>query len=271
VIDLRDAWVDDPFALFPTSLHRWLNILLERWVASGACRVVSINNLILDGLRERYGLSESRLAVVDQGFDPEDFEQSVEPNEKFTICYTGSLVRTRRPDDLFNAVAELLGSGTMERSQLEIDIVGFCPGEFKESAARLGIEDVVQFRGYLPHRESVSHLLRASLLWLYVAESEGDTILTGKLFEYLGSGKPIIASVPQGGEAASLVRDTGAGTVIRPGDVAGLREAIGAHYRKWLAGDSSEQASPKAGRFDRRRLTGRLATILSEVSQAPGR
>jgi glycosyltransferase involved in cell wall biosynthesis len=193
----------------------------------------------------------------------------VEPGVKFTICYAGSLVRTRRPDDLFRAVSELIDEGKLDRRHLEVDIVGFCPSEYRRSAVNLGIADVVMFRGYLAHRDSVMHLLRAHLLWLYVAESEGDTVLTGKLPEYIGSGRMVIASVPERGAAASLVRETGAGKVVRPGDVEGLKMALVIAYARWLAGEDLPGASRNVERYDRRHLAEQLAEILTDVSN-PG-
>jgi len=265
-VDLRDAWVDDPFAYYPTPLHRALAVKLEKYVTSGSAKVISINQRIIDGLRRRHDLGAARYAVVNQGFDPEDFEQVVERSEKFTICYAGSLLRNRRPDDLFRAVSELIEEKEVERMSLEVDIVGFSPPVFKMLAEDLGISDVVQFRGYLPHSESVRHLMRADLLWLYVAESEGETVLTGKLPEYIGSGKMVAASVPGRGAAASLVRDTGAGEVVQPGDVDGLKSVLLSAYSRWVSGEKLGGASREVRKYDRRCLAGVLAGILTEIS-----
>jgi glycosyltransferase involved in cell wall biosynthesis len=267
-VDLRDAWVDDPFASFPTTLHRALAVLLERFVVSGSAKVISINQQIVNGLQKRHDLDWTRFQVVNQGFDPEDFEQKVEQTSRFTICYAGSLVRTRRPDDLFRAISDLVSEKKIDRMLLEVDMVGFCPQVYKRSAERLGVDDVVKFRGYLPHRDSVRHLLRANVLWLYVDASEGETVLTGKLAEYIGSGRMVIASVPERGAAASLVRDTGAGLVVRPGDVEGLKGALMVAYSKWRAREELLGARHNVGNYDRRRLAGELADILTQISRA---
>lgn len=267
IVDFRDSWVDDPFAYFPTSIHRKLNMSLERWVVSGAARITSISKEITEGVRSRWDGNGRKYRVVGQGFDPSDFKQVVERGERFNVCYTGSLIRTRKPDDLFLAVSQLIGDGVFDPDQIEVDIVGFCPSTFAEAAQALGLEDVVRFRGYLPHSASVRHLLRADILWLYIAESEGKTILTGKLFEYLGSGRMIIASVPENGAAAAVVRSLGAGAVVRPGDIEGLKRALAESYLNWQRGVEPRTPTERLKSYDRRLLAGKLAEILTEVCQ----
>lgn len=265
IVDFRDAWVDDPFASYPTFLHKRLNMSLERWVVSGAARVISISEEITAGMRSRCNGNWKKYRVVNQGFDPSDFEQVVERGERFTVCYTGSLIRTRKPDDLFVAVSQLIRDGVLDPKQVEVDIVGFCPSTFVEAARALGLEDVVRFRGYLPHAASVRRLLGADILWLYIAESEGKTILTGKLFEYLGSGKRIVASVPEDGAAASVIRTLGAGVVVRPGDIEGLKQVLAESHEKWQRGIEAKMPSERLKNYDRRLLAGELAEILNEA------
>jgi glycosyltransferase involved in cell wall biosynthesis len=60
-------------------------------------------------------------------------------------------------------------------------------------------------------------------------------VLSAKVFEYLAAERPILAAVPTDGAAADLIRETGAGTVIAPDDVEGLRaaiESLNADYRR---------------------------------------
>ena len=55
---------------------------------------------------------------------------------------------------------------------------------------------------------------------------EGKGVLSGKVFEYLAAGRPILAVVPPDGAAAELIRETRAGTVVAPNDVDGIRTAL---------------------------------------------
>ena len=62
-------------------------------------------------------------------------------------------------------------------------------------------------------------------------------MLSGKVFEYLAAERPILAVVPPDGAAAELIRETGAGVVVAPEDVAGIREALQGLHARWRAGD----------------------------------
>ncbi len=270
VADFRDAWLDDPFIAFPTPLHRRVNLELEGIVVSDAARVVSINEEILSGIRRRHGGNKKKYEILSQGFDPEDFDQNAEVSDRFTVCYTGSLIEVRRPDDLFLALSRLIDDGIVDPARVRVDMVGYYPSAFRSMAEKLGIGDVVVFHGYLPHRQSVRHLLGAHVLWLYIAESEGNAVLTGKLFEYLGSRKRIIASVPESGAAAALVRSLDAGRVVRPGDVDGLKNALAECYGTWLRREELRGSSEGVNVFDRRVLSRRLAEILEEAAPTAG-
>ena len=56
------------------------------------------------------------------------------------------------------------------------------------------------------------------------------------MFEYLAAERPILAVVPPDGAAAALIRETGAGVVVAPDDVAGIREALTGLHARWRAG-----------------------------------
>ena len=60
-------------------------------------------------------------------------------------------------------------------------------------------------------------------------------MLSGKVFEYLAAERPILAVVPPDGAAARLIRETGAGVVVAPEDVAGIRDALIGLHRRWKA------------------------------------
>ncbi len=76
-------------------------------------------------------------------------------------------------------------------------------------AARLGIDDFVRYVGYVVHEEAVAQLQATDVLWMTIGKRPGaEGISTGKLFEYFGTRKPILALVPGGGclRSASALR-----------------------------------------------------------------
>src|SRR5205085_4726191 len=91
---------------------------------------------------------------------------------------------------------------------------------------------------YAPRRRSLELQRDSEALLLLIPEAggRGRGVLSGKVFEYLAAERPILAVVPPDGAAARLIRETGAGVVVAPEDVAGMRAALEGLYARWRAG-----------------------------------
>jgi len=98
------------------------------------------------------------------------------------------------------------------------------------------------------------------------------TMVPGKLYEYLDAGRPLVALLEPGEEAADLVQ-RGGGVVVRPGDRAALAAEIERRYAAWREGGGAPAAPapPPAwlAEHTRARLAARLATLLDELVAAP--
>jgi glycosyltransferase involved in cell wall biosynthesis len=88
------------------------------------------------------------------------------------------------------------------------------------------------------------------------------------VFEYLAAGRPILAVVPPEGEAAELVRVTGAGVVVAPEDVDGIAAALGELERRWRDDELEPlELSPELRqRLSRRERAERLAALLRRIA-----
>ena len=104
----------------------------------------------------------------------------------------------------------------------------------REWADSLGLGDRLELVDYLPRGESLRYQRDSEALLLLVPDAggRGKGVLSGKVFEYLAAGRPILAAVPPDGAAAELIRETGAGVVVAPDDVEAIRVAlVGLHAR----------------------------------------
>lgn len=270
VVDFRDDWLENPRHVYPTAMHRWMHRRLERRVLGRARRVLTINEPIRRSLlqRARAGGLSPAIEVVPQGFDPEDFARAphVERSAKLRLLYTGIFYDAQTPDYFLRGLAELLERRPELRERIEAVFVGLVPDASRELAGRLGLDRVVRFEGYMTHAESVGWLGSADVLWMTVGRREGaEQISTGKLFEYFGAAKPILALVPEGAARQALAGH-GACSVVEPDDVAGIASALGAFADAWAADRLPRPARAYVDRYDRRRLAGQVAGILASVS-----
>ena len=79
---------------------------------------------------------------------------------------------------------------------------------------------------HAPSRSRCSGTPRRSCSSIPEADGRGKGVLSGKVFEYIAVGRPILAVVPPDGAAAELIRETGAGVVAPPEDVAAIQSAL---------------------------------------------
>jgi glycosyltransferase involved in cell wall biosynthesis len=229
IADLRDAWTFEPIRPpFPTRAQRWLDEALERRWLTAADEVVCVSRPAAADLEGRLGI-EARL--IPNGWDPdlvesdqgEDAKRFLSP-DRVSLLYTGRFGSYGRdPAPLVRALAELARSEPETASRLELVLAG----PLTEAEARLMRTDVSPARivmaGSLP-RSTALALQRSADALLLVASARRTQLLNFKLFEYLASGRPILA-LAAGTEAGRVVKELG-GETVRSDDEAAIAEAL---------------------------------------------
>lgn len=271
IADFRDDWVDNPRHVYPTRWHRRLHERLERRVVRASRRVTAINAHIRDALVRRNGgdAVARRISVLPQGFDPADFERPAAPRDpaRMRLLYSGVFYDAQTPDVFLRALAAWLERRPGARDRVEAVFVGLVPEASRALAERLGLGGVVRYEGYLAHDEAVARLRSADALWMTIGRRPGaEGISTSKLFEYFGAGKPILALVPEGAAREALAPHRAA-VVVDPDDASAAAAALDDLFRRWEE-DRLPRPDPEyVRRFDRRRLAGKLAALLSECAE----
>jgi len=130
------------------------------------------------------------------------------------------------------------------------------------------LRDSIELIPYLPHSKSVEALLQADALLLIVDEAGAgsDEIVPGKVFEYIGAQRPIIALAPEGA-IAELMRETRSGSVAANQDIPSIQAAFIECYENYLYHrPNSEQDREAVKRYDRREVTRQLAALLDALN-----
>ncbi len=171
------------------------------------------------------------------------------------------------------------GSATRGRSSRrcaasELDVVASFLGDFRaadrEWAEGLGLGDRLELVPHVPRAEALA-LQRASdalLLLIPDAGGRGKGILSGKVFEYIAVGRPILAAVPPDGAAARLIEDTGTGVIAAPDDVDGIRAALEGLHGRYLADDLPDVvlADEWRQRLSRQARVEEMAAVLEAIA-----
>lgn len=262
--DVRDALVANPHRRADTTATRAkqaANAQLGRLVARYADAISTVSDAIAEEIQ---GLSPRGVVrTIANGCDFDDFEGlEYRPGARFRITHTGSFFGKRSPRPFLQALDD---SG--------LDAVARFVGDFRASdrewADELGLGERLELIEYSPRAESLRLQRDSEVLLLLVPDAggRGKGVLSGKVFEYLAAGRPILAAVPPDGAAAALIRETGAGVVVAPDDVAGLRSALEGLHGRYLDGGlpSVELDEEVRERLSRQARVEETADLLREI------
>ncbi len=272
ILDYRDAWLFNPLHTYPTPYHRGKNERLEREVIRHSDHILVVNRRIKEAMLLGYPdlLNHHDIHILSHGFDPADFDAPFDadaypkPRDVFRLTHAGIFYERRTPGPFLRALRRALDEAPEMRGHVEAVFAGLKRDEDDRLVRDLGLTDAVRHLGYLDH-DAVIPLLRASdLLWVTTGPGKDTGIFTpGKIYEYIGARKPILALVPDGA-AAQIVREVG-GTVVGPEDEAAIAAAMIDLFRRWQSGKLVGPSEAVVARYDRRRLTGELARMLELV------
>ncbi len=269
--DLRDPWTDiyyyDEFRHLPWIKHKDAQLELSVLENADAILVVSpsIKNLFLSKSAK---ISEDKIHVIPNGFDDEDFNSiSNQPkNESFTITYTGTLSTAYNIDALIHAVKHLKNSNP--NIKIHIQFIGKISPEILQSLKNNGLENMLSIIDYLPHREAITQMMAADVLLLAIPKiNENKGILTGKLFEYMATGNPILGIGPPDGDASKILDETHSGIMFDYDQNNEVLSFLRSHYEIWQKGDNLRRSSPKVEKYSRKALTAQLAQIIDQFAR----
>ena len=279
VVDFRDDWhfyrshienaIKGRFA-------RALDRVLERYVIWNCSAFTAATESYARNISKRNALPKSKKAyVITNGFDRDDFEthrqvSSEKMNiQKIHLVYSGTVWRATSLDSFLRAVDILLTEIPKCKEQLHITIAGRVVKSESVNFENKRLKDVVNLKGYVPHNEAISLLLSADVLILSLADIIGASeIIPAKVFEYMATGKRILAIVPEG-ETSSLLRKAyNNASVFPPGAI----DSIATYLLELLAKPKllEEKKVDVSDKYEREYLTGKLAGVLSSVAEKQG-
>jgi len=253
VADFRDPWTD----LFYYDTHkrgtRALNkdAEMEKEILNSADFVTTVSNGTKELLSTK--VEDLNSHVIHNGFDPEDFTDIDIPNKNDgtkIITYIGSMSESQVSEAFFRAVSDLIHK---DGEKIKIRFIGNMHQRALDLIKEYNLESYTDQLGYINHCEVIIKLFESDLLLLVIPNTkQSKLILTGKLYEYLKSEKPILAIANLKGDAAKIIDQTRSGSVYQYDDVKGIKTFISQNeYQKPIHIDQ----------FSRRELTNELERI----------
>jgi glycosyltransferase involved in cell wall biosynthesis len=266
VADYRDSYISYQEVKNPISLRKALLKSLQKFFLKDADGVIGVNQSIMRELKETFPQTQMT-EVITNGYDKEDFGGEVKkPKDIFRIIYFGTFSPDCPAEPFLKALSNLLHQGEISQDRIRFIHVGLSIGlRIEKTIEEYGLKEVTESKGYLSHKEGIEKLLESDLALLTVSQS-APVISTGKIYEYFGAKKPILAIAPQDGEAAKLIQSIGAGKVVSPENISEIENAILSFYREFETGKLFLKVNPeKTEKYERKYLTSRLAKLFDDI------
>lgn len=263
IADFRDPWVGED--LFrserpPADEER----PLERQVVEHAAAVITVSPTMTKCLVAAYPeLDPAKFVTIFNGFDPADLgTPAPQPHANFRIVFAGVWKEGYNPSPLYDVIGWLKRASPELLAGVEVVAAGFAPGE----AARRGLAEHITEVGVLSHQDAVSLMHSADVLFLTNGDGARQQLgLPGKMYEYLATGRPVLALTHPDGDAGRIIQQVGGGMAVPAEDPGVLLQVITQACR-----DRSLPTPPLDRRalaaFERPNLTRQLASLLDGVS-----
>jgi len=274
IADFKDPWTKSyghkANKIFP---FNWLDYRLEKLILKNADQCLVSDERIARILK--HGLSssdQSKFSVIPNGYDEADFDQPENSvDDIFTISHVGTIYKDMPPDNFLTALLELIKEGKISGNKVKIVFVGAHDYEVTRqspSYQQLLEKGILDEKGLVSHKESIA-CMNSSAALLLINDNAPDSanIILSKLYEYLGSGKVIIALAPGESRVAKIMEDTKSGYLTKIDDKEGIKQIIIRLYNEFYENGKIEVSDrqDKLEPYKRRNIARSLSGVLSEA------
>jgi glycosyltransferase involved in cell wall biosynthesis len=267
IADFRDPWTGIDFydQLRLTSWGDWIHHRKERRVLQSADAVVTVSPYCVKHLEE---LSSRPIHLITNGYDEKDFIGEQALSEEFSITHIGSINPDRNPSALWQALETLLSTNPQFNRDLRLNIIGPV-----DRSVQVMLDNYPLLRthlhttDWLDHHEAIEQMRSSQVLLLLLNDTPHTRgLLPGKLFEYLGAGRPILCIGAEDGDAAQLIRTSAAGITVDLSQGEKMKETISAFYNAYLEGNLHAATTDSAIRmYARRNIVRTYAGLMKEI------
>jgi glycosyltransferase involved in cell wall biosynthesis len=264
--DIRDEWLQyylKEFGFRGDTFIAERAAQLERKTVESCDRIVCVTGASRNEIRSRYpGEPSDKFVLVPNGYDPTMFSEFRSRSHnlgKLVVTYTGTVYKPCSPKAYLDALDGL----PQIRQKFETRFVGRIPEEFDRNILE-NRQSTLRFSDFVPHTDAVTFMEESDVLLLPWTDRFN---IPGKLFEYLVTGKPILAICYPDSEVARVIHETSSGWCVNPDDVVAIQRALTEihalggkypHDRNWEA----------IRRYERPRLAAEYGQIIREAGHA---
>ncbi len=278
VADYRDVWtVSKEYAemIYPfigECEFAWHRFVEQRVLPEmDALVTIGENTVELFKQDNRYEIADSKIHNIPNGYDEEDFgsiRTRSKKNDKFTICYNGSLGLSRKPECVLKVISDLIQERLIDRDRICWIFNGSNSSKkFYDYVKKFDAYGITENRGMLSHLESIQSASDADVLVVYGEFGVvGRYVYTGKFMEYLRIGRPILAFSSSDSPISSILAKTRLGENFDLYDEKGIRNFILKHYCDWMNSENKKPTyNPSIEVYSREKQAEQMAAIFEMI------
>lgn len=267
IADFRDPWSSIVFYQDSTrsGITRSLDHRMEKGVLEGADHLITTCKGFKDTLVRDFHLDERKITVITNGYDGEHTYIS-DQGQELIITYAGNLSEVRMPYALLETLGQLRKANP--QVSIELHVAGNLCTLFEEELDRLNISDLLVKHGYISHDEVLRLYSKSDLLLLVVDKvPDNHLFIAGKLFDYLGAMRPVLAFGPQDGEVRGIIRESDSGYYFAYEDKQSTLMALQRELDQKINNVPSQFTFSGREKYSRKALSGRLAGLLDQLME----
>ncbi len=273
ILEYRDPFTQGPFYHPPRDDLRKEFERMEEDALHAADAVVMVTGKFARMMVHRWPFTVDKISVVPNGYDADDFPiEGILPENwgnKFVLAYAGSLYTDYHTDVFIDGLKLWLDKKPGLKKQVLMSYMGFMDRRQRNYIDSSGLGGITEFSGYLHHRGAIAMMCAADVLILALPDiPKAGGHISAKIYEYMASGTPVLASVPDG-EMSELIEKSGCGWVVPPDDPRAVAEKLDYLYRLWS--DNALRVEPDGdyvGTFTRSNAAGKLAEVIKYLDGA---
>ncbi len=264
--DFRDPWTGIYYfdKLMLSQQAKQKHHRLEQACLDEADHVVTVGATMKRDFGKR---TSTPITVITNGFDESDFAAlTADAQPQFSIFYSGMFLPDQNPPELWEVLAEMTAEDPAFAGSLRLHFTGRCDAGILRDIEKHGLSKYLQLQDYVPHAQLPALQQSASLLLLSINRIENASyILTGKVFEYLAAGRPILAFCPAESDVAGVIRETSSGYTIDFGQKAALKALLNELFAQYKA-NKLALTGQDARAYTRRALTQQMAELFDALT-----
>jgi len=267
VVDYRDAWGLNPYYERLDWFHKLIlrgDKIMEKLLLRATDLLIVTHQMMKENYLRQFSFLKDKIKVIYNGFDPEDIggkEETLFP--KFTILHLGNFYarqKTRDPILFLSSLQQFICQEKISPETLEVLFIGERYEEVENTLRTLRLSSYVSCLERVPHDMAMKYLNRSHLLLLI----ETRDVMTTKVFEYLATGKPILALIKEGEIKDLIEKYSNNSYILTDPDINQIIKAIRDSYQNY----GSHHVEPNESflsNFNRQNQTKQLALCLNKL------